>query len=108
MEKLEKFFTEEEWIKYFKIFCVAEGITCFLLYLIAMPLKYSFDWTLVMIPAGSLHGLFFTLYLIACLPIRKIFEWDDEDFVFALLAAFFPFGTFWVEKKLGKKKELRG
>ena len=94
---------EEKLIKYFKQVCVAEGITCFLLYLVAMPLKYSFGWDLIMIPAGIIHGVFFTLYLALCLPAKKLYDWDDEDFVFALLAPFFPFATFWVEQKLAKK-----
>jgi hypothetical protein len=42
---------------------------------------------------GSIHGLFFTLYLILAFPCRKIYQWDDEDSVFALLAAFFPLAT---------------
>jgi len=52
---------------------------------------------------GSLHGLFFTLYLIFLPAMRKIFSWDDEDSVFALCAAFFPFATIWIDKKLGRK-----
>jgi integral membrane protein len=51
---------------------------------------------------GSIHGLFFTLYLILAIPSRKIYQWDDEDSVFALLAAFFPLATIWIDKKLAK------
>ena len=51
--------------------------------------------TIYIIVIGNLHGLFFTLYLLLILPIRKIFKWDDEDFVFALISAFFPFATIW-------------
>ncbi len=74
------------------------------LYLIAIPLKYQFDIWWQMIPIGSLHGLFFTMYLLFCVPGRKALKWDDEDFVFALLASLFPFATFWVERELINKR----
>jgi integral membrane protein len=51
---------------------------------------------------GSIHGLFFTLYLLLAIPARKIYTWDDEDSIFALLAAFFPLATIWIEKKLAR------
>lgn len=93
-------------IKWFRQVCVAEAISCFLLYCIAMVWKrYDSEGilpTIFIIIVGNIHGLFFTLYLLLCLPAKRIFKWDDEDFVFALLSAFFPFATIWVEKKLAK------
>ena len=91
---------------WFRQVCIAEAWTCFFLYLVAMPLKRYFPedyWSLILIIiVGNLHGLFFTLYLLLCLPARKIYDWDDEDFVFALLSAFFPFATVWVERRLAR------
>jgi len=52
---------------------------------------------------GNIHGMFFVIYLILCIPARKIYTWDDEDFVFALLASLFPFATIWIDKSLAKK-----
>ncbi|MCT6868974.1 DUF3817 domain-containing protein [Apibacter sp.] len=88
--------------KYFNIACYAECVSCFLLFLVAMPLKYFLQNTLLMIPVGMIHGLFFTVYIILSFRVRKIYKWDDEDFVFVLMSAFFPFATLWVEKKLAK------
>lgn len=107
MNLLEKFFSkysDEKIIKNFRAVCTAEAITCFFLYFVAIPLKRyyveeSFS-TIFIIIIGNFHGFFFTLYLLLCIPARRIFKWDDEDFVFALLSAFFPFATIWVEKKL--------
>ena len=97
-------YPDERIIKWFKKVCTAEAISCFLLYCIAMVWKrYDSEGllpTIFIIIVGNTHGFFFTLYLLLCLPVRKIFKWDDEDFVFALLSAFFPFATIWVEKKL--------
>lgn len=109
MNFIDKFFSkysQEKIIKWFKQICIAEAISCFLLYGVAMIWKrYDEEGllpTIFIIVIGNIHGLFFTLYLLLCLPARKIYKWDDEDFVFALLAAFFPFATIWVEKKLAR------
>jgi len=97
--------SQEKLIKYFKIACYAESISCFLLFFIAMPMKYSFDNTILMFPVGIFHGLCFTLYIIFCVMVRKIYRWDDEDFVTSLMAAFFPLATIWVERSLAKIKD---
>ncbi len=109
MKFIETFFAKystEKIIKWFKQICLAEAVSCFLLYCVAMVWKrYDPDGlasTIVIIIIGNIHGLFFTLYLLLLIPARKIFEWDDEDTVFALLAAFFPFATIWIDKKLAR------
>lgn len=108
MDFIEKFFSkysQEKIIKWFKQICLAEAISCLLLYCVAMIwIRYDENlYSIIFISViGSLHGLFFTLYLLLCLPARKIYDWDDEDFVFALLSAFFPFATVWVDKKLAR------
>ncbi|WP_226063848.1 DUF3817 domain-containing protein [Kaistella polysaccharea] len=109
MNFIENFFAKysrEQLIKWFKQICVAEAISCFLLYCIAMVWRrYNPDGllpTIFIIIVGNIHGLFFTLYLILLIEARKIYNWDDEDTVFAILAAFFPFATIWVEKKLAR------
>lgn len=86
--------------KWFKNACIAEGITCVLLYLVGMPIKYEFGIWWHMIPIGCLHGAMFTWYLLLAPFVKKAYKWDDEDFIFIILAAFFPLATFWVEKKL--------
>ena len=99
-------YTEEKVIRWFKKACIIEAWTCFFLYLVAMPLKRYFpeeDFALIfIIVVGNIHGLFFTIYLLLTLPARTIYSWDDEDFIFALLAAFFPFATIWIDKKLAR------
>lgn len=109
MKFLDFFFAkypQEKIIRWFRLICIAEAISCFLLYGIAMIWKrYDEEGilpTIFIIIVGNLHGLFFTLYLILCLPAKKIYNWDDEDFVFALLASLFPFATIWVDKKLAQ------
>lgn len=109
MEFLNRFFAkypEEKLIRWFKNIAVIEAVTWGFLIIGMVWKRYDPDGLgslIYIISIGNIHGLFFTLYLILCLPARKIFSWDDEDFVFALLAAFFPFATIWAEKSLGKK-----
>ncbi|MDL1913999.1 MAG: DUF3817 domain-containing protein [Bergeyella sp.] len=111
MKKIDFFFNRyprEKIIRYFRITCKAEAVSCFLLYGVAMIWKRydpeGIASTLFIVMVGYIHGLLFVLYLLLCIPCRIFFSWDDEDFVFAILAAFFPFATLWVEKKLAKEK----
>lgn len=92
-------FNEKQLKKYFDIFCVAEFISCLLLFCVAMPLKYGYDILWPMFPIGMFHGICFIGYLIFAFLVRKYYKWDDEEFVFILMFAFIPFATWWVHKK---------
>ena len=108
MEIIDKFLIkhgEEKIIKWFNQVCTLEAISWALLFSAMIWIRYDREGllpTIYIIIIGNIHGLFFTLYLLLILPAKKIFKWDDEDFVIALLAAFFPFATIFVEKKLAK------
>ena len=109
MEFIENFFlskySQEKLIKWFKQVCIAEAISWLLLFSAMIWIREDKEGILPIIyisVMGSIHGLFFTLYLILAIPSRKIYQWDDEDSVFALLAAFFPSATIWIDKKLAK------
>ncbi|MGX9985208.1 DUF3817 domain-containing protein [Soonwooa purpurea] len=110
MNFLEQFFAkypEEKVIKWFKQVCTAEAISWFFLFTAMIWIREDRDGllpTIYIIIIGNIHGLFFTLYLLFMPSMRKIYNWDDEDFVIALISAFFPFATVWVEKKLAKKE----
>jgi len=108
MEFLEKFFTkygQEKVIKWFKQICLAEAISWFFLFTAMIWIRVDPEGILPIVyisTIGSIHGLFFTLYLLFIPSTRKIYAWDDEDSVFALIAAFFPFATIWIDKKLAR------
>lgn len=108
MNFLSQFFSkypQEKVILWFRRICLAEAISwCFLfsaMIWIRMD-RESLLPTLYIILIGNIHGLFFSLYLLMMMQMRKIFAWDDEDFVFAIISAFFPFATIWVDKKLAQ------
>ncbi len=88
--------------KYFDIFCIAEFFSCFLLFCVAMPLKYGYDIIEPMFPIGMFHGIAFVGYIILALLVRKIYKWDDEEFVFIIMFAFIPFATWLVHRKIKK------
>lgn len=108
MNFIENFFSkypQEKLTKWFHHACIAEAITWLLLFSAMVWIREDKDGILAIIyisVMGSIHGLFFTLYLLLAIPARKIYKWDDEDSVFALLAAFFPLATIWIEKKLAR------
>ncbi|KQT21909.1 hypothetical protein ASG31_00770 [Chryseobacterium sp. Leaf404] len=108
MEFLENLFSkypQEKVIKWFKQICLAEALSWFFLFSAMIWIRTEPENVSAIIyisTIGSIHGLFFTLYLLFLPSIRKIFEWDDEDSVFALISAFFPFATIWIDKKLAR------
>ena len=108
MNFIEKFFLkypQEKIIKWFKNICFAEAVSWFFLFTAMIWIRTNPDEILPIVyisSIGSIHGFFFSLYLIFLPAIRKIYVWDDEDSVFALIAAFFPFATIWIDKKLAR------
>ena len=90
--------------KWFKVTCIWEAISCAILFLIAMPLKYQYDIIWPMPFAGCFHGFWFSAYMILAFLVKKIYKWDDENFIFDLLFAFVPFATFLVHKDLEKSE----
>lgn len=108
MNFLENFFSkypQERIEKWFKQVCLAEAVSWFFLFSAMIWIRYERDEllpTIYIIIVGNIHGLFFSLYLLLLLPAKNIYKWDDEDSVFALIAAFFPFATIWIDKKLAR------
>jgi integral membrane protein len=92
--------TDEKLKKYFNFFSILELISCFLLFGVAMPLKYGWDILTPMFPIGSFHGIAFMGYLYFAIRVRKIYKWDLEDYVFILMFAFIPFATWLAHKKV--------
>ena len=105
LENLFSKYPKEKVIKWFKQICLAEAISWFFLFSAMIWIRTepeNIPAIIYISTIGSIHGLFFTLYLVFLPSIRKIFEWDDEDSVFALISAFFPFATIWIDKKLAR------
>ena len=105
IEKLFAKYSPEQIEKWFKQICFAEAVSWFFLFTAMIWIRYDREGllpTIYIIIVGNIHGLFFVLYLLLFLPTRKIYQWDDEDTVFALISVFFPFATIWVDKTLAR------
>jgi len=77
-----------------------EGLSFLLLLLIAMPLKYWADIPQPVTIVGGLHGLLFVLYILAVFHVWIKHRWSIFKAAAAFIAAFLPFGTFILDKKL--------
>mgnify|MGYP001798331977 CR=1 FL=1 len=108
MQFIENFFSkysDDKLTHWFRQICFAEAISWCLLFSAMVWIRYDREGllpTIYIIIVGNIHGLFFSLYLLLLLPARKLFRWDDEDTVFTVISAFFPFSTIWLETQLAR------
>ena len=80
--------------KLFRYVALFEGVTTLALFLIAMPLKYGFDYPALIRPVGMTHGFAFLAYIavmIVALPGKRfgVLGW-----LRTFAASLIPFGTF--------------
>ena len=88
----------------FSVIGYAEGISLLVLLAIAMPLKYLAGYPLAVKYTGWAHGMLFVAYLALALWMKEQKNWPFRYLVYAFLAAFFPFGTFYFDKWLKKQQ----
>jgi integral membrane protein len=84
----------------FRRIAILEGWSFILLLFIAMPLKYWAEWPYAVKYTGWIHGLLFVIYCIFLLQTAIAESWNIRKWIVAFLAAWIPFGTFWLEKKI--------
>jgi integral membrane protein len=89
----------------FRMIGIAEGISFLVLLLIAMPLKYFFNFPQAVKYVGWAHGALFVAYLFLALNVFAVLKKPFLWLVKAGIAAFIPLGTFIFDKKL-KREEL--
>lgn len=84
----------------FRMIGLIEGISYLVLLGIAMPLKYFLDYPAAVKIAGSLHGLFFVLYILALAHVTFKNRWSIMRVVGAFIASLLPFGNFVLDARL--------
>ncbi|NGQ93838.1 DUF3817 domain-containing protein [Brevibacillus sp. SYP-B805] len=82
-----------------------EGISYLALLGIAMPLKYWADLPGAVKIVGSLHGLFFILYLFALAHVTIALRWSIVRVLGAFVASLIPFGTLILDARLRREQE---
>ncbi|MBK7307122.1 MAG: DUF3817 domain-containing protein [Chitinophagaceae bacterium] len=90
----------------FRMIGIAEGISFLVLLLIAMPLKYFFNFPEAVKVMGWIHGALFVTFIYFAFEVmgslKKSFLW----FIKAFAAAFIPLGTFIFDRELKKEEAL--
>ena len=90
----------------FRMIGIAEGISFLVLLLIAMPLKYFFNFPEAVKFVGWVHGALFVAFIYFAFEVmgslKKNFFW----FMKAFAAAFIPCGTFIFDRQLKKEASL--
>lgn len=90
----------------FRIIGIAEGISFLLLLLIAMPLKYMFDFPLAVKYTGWAHGVLFVAFIYLAFEVMGAYKKSFTWFIKAFLAAIIPCGTFILDRQLKKDAAL--
>lgn len=86
-----------------RLLALLEGISCIILFGIAMPMKYVGGIeTAVKVP-GMVHGVLFVLYCLALLPVYKERNWKFSTLFICGIASIFPCATFWADWKYFRK-----
>jgi integral membrane protein len=82
-----------------------EGVSCLVLFLVAMPLKYAAGNPVLIYPVGLAHGVLFVGYVAAAAWAAKVRKWPLSRLAVALAAAFVPFGTFVFDGSLRREQQ---
>ena len=90
----------------FRIIGIAEGISFLVLLLIAMPLKYFFNFPEAVKVTGWIHGALFIAFIYFAFEVMGALKKNFGWFVKAFIAAFFPLGTFIFDRELKKEEAL--
>lgn len=94
-------------LQLFRYVALIEGVTTLALFLVAMPLKYVFDYPALVPPVGMTHGLAWLAYIVAmavCLPGKGFTAWQ---WLKTFLVSLFPFGTFINDPMIKRKIDAR-
>lgn len=90
----------------FRLMGFLEGLSLLILLFIAMPLKYLADLPEVVTIVGTLHGLFFIMYLIAIAYVTFKIRWSFVWITSAFAVAFIPFGNIILDVKLRRSRYM--
>jgi integral membrane protein len=88
----------------FRLMGFIEGLSLLILLFIAMPLKYYAGLPEVVTVIGSLHGVFFIMYLVTIAYVTFKIRWSFIWVSSAIAVAFIPFGNLFLDAKLRKSR----
>jgi integral membrane protein len=85
-----------------RVVTLAEGVSFLALLLVAMPLKYWFDWPLAVRVAGGLHGLLFVGLGLTLYQARLEHGWRLSRLLLLLLWSVVPGSFWWMDQRIVK------
>lgn len=88
-----------------RVIGITEGISYVFLLVVAMPLKYMFDYPIVVKYTGWAHGILFVLYIAAVFKVMFTAKWSYSRTLKYLIASFIPLATFFLDKELKKEAD---
>lgn len=90
----------------FSIVAIAEGISFLLLLGIAMPLKYFAGIPEAVTYTGWIHGVLFVAFLAMAFEVKTALDKNMIWYAGAFIASVLPFGTFVLDRKLKKERNM--
>jgi integral membrane protein len=85
-----------------------EGISLILLVFIAVPLKYWGGQPALVKVLGPIHGLLFTMFVLATLSAAVSYHWKFRETSWKILVAcMIPFGTFYIDRHILSREQSR-
>ncbi|HNP18831.1 MAG TPA: DUF3817 domain-containing protein [Fulvivirga sp.] len=90
-------------IKTLRILALLEGISTIVLFGVAMPLKYIWDFDAIMFPVGMSHGVLFLAYCLIVFIVFLQLRWKTSTLLLSWAASLIPGGTFYVDYKIFRK-----
>lgn len=91
-------------LRIFRYIALIEGVTTLALFLIAMPLKYGFDYPALIRPFGMTHGIAFLAYIAAMVVALPGKRFGVLGWLRTFIASLFPFGTFLNDPYIRRKE----
>jgi integral membrane protein len=91
-------------VRMLRITGITEGISFFVLLLVAMPLKYFFAMPQMVTVVGWIHGALFIAYLVAVVVAAGALRYSLFRVGVAFAAALVPVGTFWLDREWRKRE----
>jgi len=92
-------------VRRLRIVGIAEGISFLVLLLIAMPLKYYFNYPLAVKWVGWAHGVLFIAYVTIVFMSIRLMKWNLLQVGINLAASLIPLGTFFLDKSWKQREQ---
>ena len=81
---------------------ILEGLSYLILLVIAMPLKYIYDYPLAVRIVGMGQGILCVILILAIFKAHLNYKWSYRFSTQIFIASLIPLGAFWMDLKLKK------